>query len=504
MNVASPVRSRWLPSPRRVIDARDVWLGIALITLLGAVVRFATLGLQSFWLDEAFTIHALRRPFGTMVDDVLNTQAQPPPYFILAWGWIRVFGSDEVGLRSMSALFGTATIPVAWGIGRAVIGRRAGLVLALFTALAPPLIWYSQEARAYALVILLSALSLLFFARMLREPRRRDLWLWAATSLIAVASHYFALFVVVPEAAWLVARVVDRRRDWPPFALLVAGLGALAPLVLYQREHGGADWIGMLDLSDRLRTAAAFAVSGQIVPSPFRDEWWFSGLVLALLAVAAVVALRRTAGPARTRTVALLVVGLGGLALPLAAAAVGSDFVLDRNLLPLWLPLVAVVAVALATVRPPVALAVAVALAGWFAYIDVRDVSEEGLQREDWREMSSMIGLPLEDRIIEMDPWWQLDPLRLHQPIMFDYGTPKRVRQVITFTYEGLVPYGEPRSTKAPGPPFREVRRLNKQHWRIVFYESPRPVRIEPVDLTGVGRARAVPYFQPSILPKKR
>ena len=498
MTAGTALRPRLSAGWRRIVAARDLWLGVAAITLLGGVLRFATLDLQSFWLDEAFTVHALRRPLPTTVHDILHTQAQPPPYFMLAWAWVRVFGDGEVGLRSLSALFGTATIPVAWAVGRSVINQRAGLLLALFVALAPPLIWYSQEGRAYALVIFLGALSLLFFVRALGVPRRLDLWLWAAASFAAVASHYFALFVVLPEAAWLAWRLIDRRRDWPPFAALAGGLLLLAPIVLFQREHGGADWIGLIDLPGRLRYAAAFAVGGQIVPAPFGTEWWFAGLVAALFATAAIVALRRTAGAARRRTLAVLAVGLGGLALPLLAAALGSDFILDRNLLPLWLPLVTIAAVGIAVAPRPAAIAAAVVVAGWFVYMDVRVFTDERLQREDFREISAKIGPATTDRVISSDPWWSLDPLRLYTTPIENFDAPRPVSVVITITNIGFVPYGEPRSTRVPGPPFRETRRFHEGHWRIIEYTAPGPVVVDPAALTGVGRARAVPFFQPA------
>ena len=81
----------------------------------------------------------------------------PPLYFMLARGWIHVFGSGEVGLRSLSALFGTATVPVVYLAGAAMRSRRAGLIAAAFTALSPLTIWYSQEARNYALLLFLAA-----------------------------------------------------------------------------------------------------------------------------------------------------------------------------------------------------------------------------------------------------------------------------------------------------------------------------------------------------------
>jgi uncharacterized membrane protein len=72
------------------------------------------------------------------------------------------------------------------------------------------LIWYSQEARAYALFVLLTALSLLYFVRALDRGTRRDFVLWGAFSALALATHYFAAFLIAAEALWLLHR---RRRE---------------------------------------------------------------------------------------------------------------------------------------------------------------------------------------------------------------------------------------------------------------------------------------------------
>ena len=101
-----------------------------------------------------------------------GSESNPPLYYVLAWGWAKAFGTGEVGLRSLSALFGAATVPLAYCIGAELANRRAGLIAAALVAVSPMLIWYSQEARSYALLVFFCAASLLFFARALRTAQR--------------------------------------------------------------------------------------------------------------------------------------------------------------------------------------------------------------------------------------------------------------------------------------------------------------------------------------------
>jgi mannosyltransferase len=209
---------------------------LALLVALGAAMRFASLGEQSFHHDEVITAaRVIPDGFIHMLREVKSSESNPPLYYVLAWSWAKAFGTSEFGLRSLSALFGLATVPIAYCIGAELSSRRTGLIAAALVAVNPMLIWYSQEARSYALLVFFCAVSLLFFVRALRTNDRRDLWLWALASALALCSHYFAFFAVGVEAAWLlVALRSSWRRFLPPLALVgVTGL-ALVPLILAQ------------------------------------------------------------------------------------------------------------------------------------------------------------------------------------------------------------------------------------------------------------------------------
>src|SRR5918995_3835026 len=167
---------------------------LAGLTVLGALLRFVTLGDQSYWGDEGVTVALVRMGFGDMLDTIPKSESTPPLYYALAWVWTRALGSsEEWGLRSLSALAGTATIPVLYAATCTLVTRRAALVAAALAACSPLLVWYWQESRAYALLSLLIAFTLLFFARAL-DGRERALVPWAVAAALAVATHYFAAF----------------------------------------------------------------------------------------------------------------------------------------------------------------------------------------------------------------------------------------------------------------------------------------------------------------------
>lgn len=97
--------------------SRAFWI-VAGLTALAAALRFATLGLQAYHHDEVVTAsRVLRDGFWHAMDAVGFSESAPPLYYVLAWAWTQVVGTAEVGLRSLSALAGVATVPVAYLIG---------------------------------------------------------------------------------------------------------------------------------------------------------------------------------------------------------------------------------------------------------------------------------------------------------------------------------------------------------------------------------------------------
>jgi uncharacterized membrane protein len=94
-----------------------LWV-LAFLTALGVAIRFASLGVQSYHHDEVITVaRVIPGSFTDMLKQVKGSESNPPLYYVLAWGWAKAFGTGEVGIRSLSALFGAVTVPLAYCIG---------------------------------------------------------------------------------------------------------------------------------------------------------------------------------------------------------------------------------------------------------------------------------------------------------------------------------------------------------------------------------------------------
>jgi mannosyltransferase len=144
-------------------------LPAVLILLLAGGLRFYHLGTQSFWNDEGNSARLAERPLPQIVEGAAG-DIHPPGYYLALAGWRALVGESEFGLRALSALASLLAVAAVGGIGARLFERRVGLLAALLAALSPFQIYYAQEARMYALLALLAALSIRLTAAVLTIP----------------------------------------------------------------------------------------------------------------------------------------------------------------------------------------------------------------------------------------------------------------------------------------------------------------------------------------------
>jgi hypothetical protein len=388
---APPIESR---------GARRARVDAATVALLGicvgaAALRFATLGSQSFDYDESFTVGILHGSLGHTLHRLPITESTPPLYYVLAWLWTRAFGLSAFGVRSLSAVLGVVLIPVAFLTARSLGSRRAPLIAAVLVAVNPFLVWYSQEARAYALLALLSTLSFWAFLRALRDPTPPRMALWALASAAAVLSHYFALYLVAAEAVWLI--VATRRRSAIAASAAVAAVGAaLIPLVISQADNR-TQWIETLSLWSRIKEVAKKWATGEIAPT----RNWELALVAVLAGGAVLYAATRLT--TLEREGAGLALGIGGAALliPLVLDVAGLHYLISKNVTPALPVLLIALAVILGAERAGiVGLAGAAVLGAFFLAITIDGAIDPALQRPDYRAAARALGAPARDQVV--------------------------------------------------------------------------------------------------------
>ncbi|MGH2966828.1 MAG: glycosyltransferase family 39 protein [Solirubrobacterales bacterium] len=486
--MAAPGTWRLQPSRRVALAANREMVVLTGIIAAAVIVRFATLGHQSYDHDEAVSAwRVLRGGLGGTLNAVASSERSPPLYYLLAWVWAQLFGTGEVGLRSLSAVTGVLTVPAAYLAARELASGRAGLIAAALVAFNPYLVWYAQEARSYALLVLFVAWGLYFFARCLKDPSRRNLGLWAAASALALCSHYFAVFPIAAEGAWLIVRGWPRRG--PVVALgatAVAGL-ALLPLAIVQEGSGRRNHFATVPFVHRAAgTVFEFIASpepGGLVGTQsvryFRGAMALGGVILA--GVALVLLLRRSTP--RERRGGLTVAAIAGAALivPFALAAAGPDFVDPRNLIGALVPLLVAAGIGFGCARAGrIGLASAGAAILLFVAVLGGVYASGQMQRPNWRDAAAAMGRPSGPRVLVV-------PRNGNEPIAYyrdakEFRPPRfraaRVREIDVLSTTGAV--------SPPRGGFQLIERRGLAPCcTLSRFRARRPIRVQPQDVSG-------------------
>lgn len=246
------------------------WPFIGLISGLALIARSVFLTKADVWHDEAFSAMIIREPIGDIVARTIN-DVHPPFYYIVLHLWQTLFGSSVVALRGFSVVCGVATVVLLYFLLRKLTTERIARLGAVFAALGPFLVRYSDEMRMYSLAALLAvaATYLLVLALQSRSQRRWLLWIgYGLTVAAGLYTQYFFVFLVVVHVVyalsvhrWKLGQLL-RSGGWWLGNLLAGGLFLLwLPTMLAQlsRVQQGF-WIPPLSLETIPNTFSYFVL----------------------------------------------------------------------------------------------------------------------------------------------------------------------------------------------------------------------------------------------------
>ncbi len=152
------------------IDEFAPWL-VLIITFLGGFLRVLLLGTKGMWLDETFSVWLASHSIGEMLQWIVRIDQHPPLYYFLLHYWILLKGDSPYYVRLFSVLFGAATIPIIYLIGKRISGVVMGVAAAIFLALSPFHLYFAQETRMYTLLTFNAAVAIYALVRLLTDPR---------------------------------------------------------------------------------------------------------------------------------------------------------------------------------------------------------------------------------------------------------------------------------------------------------------------------------------------
>ncbi len=225
--------SLWLSALWRAwLKARAYRLLPLAAILLAALLRFHALGAQSLWNDEGNTLRLIQRALPELLS-AASRDIHPPLYYLLLKAWSALTGESEFALRAFSALSGILSVACAYALGAALFARGVGTLTAFLCALNTFSLYYSQEARMYAFLALMAALSMLCLVKWLES--RRGLWLLALALCNAAGlyTHYaYPLNLAAQGALFLLW--IAAKREWRALGLYLSANALTVALFLPQ------------------------------------------------------------------------------------------------------------------------------------------------------------------------------------------------------------------------------------------------------------------------------
>ena len=284
------------------------WL-LLLIILIAFMLRLTLLGQQSLWYDEGVTWLLSQMRYLSDLIQWTAADIQPPLYYLLIWNSHIVFGQSEWALRFPSVVFNTLTIPLIYVLARRLFANwpsyrsLAALLAAAILALSPLMIYYSQEARMYTLLVFEATLASYLLLKIVHsaQPGQADAssafrllplaFLYALVAATALYTHYFAAFLLLAHGLYIALILWQRR--WPRvliiqslqmFGLTVLLFAPWLPTLLSRLGDDPSYWPGALKLDEALRKVLISFTIGETVSE--QTGAWLMLIHIGLLVLA--------------------------------------------------------------------------------------------------------------------------------------------------------------------------------------------------------------------------
>jgi len=338
-------------TPNRLFTSRSAGLILsrvplwAWLLLIAAPLRFLNLGQESLWYDESTTVWIVKLPWPSMMT-ALHGDVHPPLWFWIEWINVRLFGDSEFAVRLPAALLGCFAVWLVWRLALSMgMARRTAFVAGILAAVMPGLLYYSQDARMYPLLVcavLVAALAAL-----------NDAWpVFAVAGIVAVYTHNLGWVYI---GLIFVASMAFRPRKWvggfrgPIYAWIAIGLVYLpwAPTLWYQVTQVGAGyWVQPLSYQRAIFPYMTM-IAGWRLADIFQIHVY--GAVLAMSLIALIVYREALAFGRRLVILAVILA-------PIAIAAISwlwRPIYIDRAMLPAAVALMPLWAYALCNLSQP-------------------------------------------------------------------------------------------------------------------------------------------------------
>ena len=240
------VRTEEEPAPRP--GPRDPWifvLAVAIIVAVGVFFRFATK--SDMWLDEALATNIAHLPT-RRIPTWLRHDGAPPFYYLLLHYWMKVFGTSNLAVRSLSGVFSVGAMPLAWYCGKRIGGRSMAWITVVVYCASTYAVLYATSARMYAIEQFIVFAGILAVRRAFEKPSLERVGLIALLVAVLIYTQYWGFYITAALVLFLLgAWRKPELREASTRMLIAIAVGLLTflpwvPNFLYQAKHTGTPW----------------------------------------------------------------------------------------------------------------------------------------------------------------------------------------------------------------------------------------------------------------------
>ncbi|MCF6131468.1 glycosyltransferase family 39 protein [Flavobacterium wongokense] len=171
------------------------------ILVVAAILRFYHLDYQSVWLDEIHTINEANpnKSFSEVYQALMVSEPHPPLYFFIVHILFQIFGYTTFVIRFLAAIIGIAGVFSIYLLGREIFNKKVGMYAMGLLTINYFHLYYSQDARMYPLLFLMTTLSFLYLIKFIKQPSYKSAILYGLFSTLMIYCHFFALFALFSQ-----------------------------------------------------------------------------------------------------------------------------------------------------------------------------------------------------------------------------------------------------------------------------------------------------------------
>jgi len=224
----------------------DMWfkskLTIIILLIISYIIVIPNLDRTSFWIDEMFSVYSVTsNSLNSMFNDYILKDVHPPLYQISLYYWSRFTGNSEYEIRVLSYIFILISFITSYYLLVKYFSRRVAIIFISLSLSTPAILYYAEEARAYALLYSLAnilSIQFLIFREKIKDDKNLPytlIFTYSLFSILICYTHFFGYILVFSISIYLIIYSFNLKRFKTTLQLFIVSalIGILAIIWLY-------------------------------------------------------------------------------------------------------------------------------------------------------------------------------------------------------------------------------------------------------------------------------